>query len=199
MAEATHKRSPLADLAAGLAGASVPGRVSLAEEPFLAQIDLRGDAADGGFREAAGGVIGAALPLAPNTVAQGGRLRALWLGPDEWLIVGPEGSEGGIEAGLKAALAGRHVSIVDVSASRTAIAVAGAGAREVLAKGMGLDLHSRAFGPGRSAQAQLARAQVILEQVSGEPRFRLFVRASFAPYLARWLIDATAEYRIAGP
>jgi sarcosine oxidase subunit gamma len=40
----------------------------------------------------------------------------------------------------------------------------------------------------------LARAQVIIHQVTDTPAYRLFVRASFAAYLAEWLLDAAHEY-----
>ena len=59
--------------------------------------------------------------------------------------------------------------------------------RELLAAGCALDLHPRAFGPNRCAQTLLARAHVILER-DGDA-FRLFVRPSFARYLAGWLLD----------
>ena len=65
----------------------------------------------------------------------------------------------------------------------------------MLAKGCALDLHPRAFVPGRCAQTLLARAQVILEQLDDEPAYRLLVRGSFAGYVATWLLDAMEEFR----
>jgi sarcosine oxidase subunit gamma len=55
---------------------------------------------------------------------------------------------------------------------------------------MPIDLHPRAFGPGRCAQTLLARANVIVHQVGDEPRYRLYARPSFVAYLAAWLNDA---------
>jgi sarcosine oxidase subunit gamma len=78
---------------------------------------------------------------------------------------------------------------VDVSANRTTIELWGAAAREVLASGCAIDLHPRAFGSGRCAQTLIARAGVILHQFTDEPRYRLYVRPSFARYLAEWLTD----------
>jgi sarcosine oxidase subunit gamma len=69
----------------------------------------------------------------------------------------------------------------------------------VLAAGCALDLHPRAFGPGRCAQTLLARAAVILEQTSGEPAYRIYVRPSFAGYLADWLRDAAPAPAQADP
>ena len=56
-------------------------------------------------------------------------------------------------------------------------------------------MHPAAFGPGCCAQTLLARAHVILQgRADG---FRVFVRASFADYLAEWLLDASLEERTA--
>ena len=118
----------------------------------------------------------------------------LWLGPDEWLVVGPPDGETALEAQLHDAL-GDHVgrvAIVDVSANRTTLELRGPRARELLEFGCPIDLHPRAFGPGRCAQTLLARANVLIWHVADEPEdtWRLFVRPSFAAYVAAWLADA---------
>src|SRR5690606_33575136 len=56
------------------------------------------------------------------------------------------------------------------------------------------DLHRRSFTAGQCAQTLLARAGVVLVCRDAEqPSFWIFVRASFARYLADWLADAAAE------
>jgi sarcosine oxidase subunit gamma len=71
-------------------------------------------------------------------------------------------------------------------------------ARDVLAHGCAIDLHPRVFGPGSCVQTNLAKAQVMLHQTATGPgraaTYRVFVRASYADYLARWLLDAAVEY-----
>jgi sarcosine oxidase, subunit gamma len=65
----------------------------------------------------------------------------------------------------------------------------------VLGKGCALDLHPRVFGAGAAAQTMLGQAGVILLAVSGTgDDYRILVRASFARYLADWLLDAAGEY-----
>jgi heterotetrameric sarcosine oxidase gamma subunit len=113
-------------------------------------------------------------PLAPNTVAGD----ALWLGPDEWLVLG------GREEDYPDACAA-----VDVSANRVCLELSGPEAADVLARGCALDLHPSVFPPGRCAQTLLARAQVILYRTD-ERTFRLLVRPSYADYLRAWLRDA---------
>jgi sarcosine oxidase, subunit gamma len=200
MADITPRRSPLAGLADRLAEAGdAPARIRLAEVPFLTQVTVR--VAPGSVAAAAiAGVLGAPLPIAPNTTAVAGDVEVVWMGPDEWLVTSPAAGAGDDLAGaLERAIGDEHATVVDVSGQRTAIDVAGADARELLLKGCALDLHPRAFGVGRCAQTLLARAQVVLVPRSDEPAYRVFVRASFAEYLAEWLLDAAAEYRGVAP
>jgi sarcosine oxidase, subunit gamma len=131
----------------------------------------------------------------PNRVGSLDGRDVLWLGPDEWLVVGPPGDAPAIETLLHQALGDTHGSVVDVSANRTTLSVSGPHARDVLAKGCPIDLHPSVFGPGHCAQTLLARAQVILRQVDADPTYHVLVRGSFAPYLAEWLADATREFR----
>ncbi|GAA4558964.1 sarcosine oxidase subunit gamma [Planotetraspora kaengkrachanensis] len=161
----------------------------IAEVPFLTQINLRVDpksraAADIGL------ALGAPLPTDPGTCTSA-QADVLWMGPDEWLVVGERGDDP--EGTIRAAAGTAHVGITDVSAQRTVISVDGPRSRDLLAHGCALDLHPRVFGPGRCAQTMLARALVVLA-ATGEEGFRVFVRSSFAGYLADWLLDAAGEY-----
>jgi sarcosine oxidase, subunit gamma len=165
----------------------------LREEPFLAQLDLRLDRDDVEAREAVESVIGP-LPIEPNTVHGGADAAVLWLGPDEWLIVGPRDGEAALTGQLREALGDAlgRVAIVVVSANRTTLELHGPRSRELLEFGCPIDLHPRAFGPGHCAQTLLARANVLIWHSAVEPEetWRLLVRPSFAAYVAAWLADA---------
>jgi sarcosine oxidase subunit gamma len=142
----------------------------------LAQIDVRGPDPS-------------ALPFeapAPNTTTAWGDRRVLWLGPDEWLVVGEAGTEAAIVSELEIALKRRHRSIVDVSANRIAFDLVDGLDR--LASGCSLDLDPERWLPGMCAQTLFAQAQVILHQLD-EGTTRVFVRPSFAGYL-RARLDA---------
>lgn len=194
-----YGESPLAAHADVFARASAPGSVRLSEVAFTAQVVLRVDP-KGPAAERIGTALGVMLPNQAGQVAHTDRLTVLWLGPDEWLLVGPEGGAESIQVALSEALEDEHGAVVDVSAHRTIIAVSGPSSRELLAKGCALDLHRRAFGPDQCAQTSLARAGVVLLCRDAElPSYWIFVRASFARYLADWLADAAAEYREAVP
>ncbi|MDX2933966.1 sarcosine oxidase subunit gamma [Streptomyces ipomoeae] len=191
-------RSPLAHAADRLAAATRTsgGAIRLAELPFLTQINIRLDA-KGPAADAVGLALDLPLPLEPNTVVRAGRLTALWLGPDEWLLVAPPGGERDLEARIREAAGDEPVSVTDVSAQRTTLLVAGPRARDLLSHGCSLDLHPRAFAPGRCAQTTLARTQVVLvarDDPSPRSGFWVLVRSSFADHLTEWLLDAATEY-----
>ncbi|WP_406277702.1 sarcosine oxidase subunit gamma [Streptomyces sp. NBC_00191] len=196
MADTAIRHSPLAHAAGRFAAVTrvSGGDLRLAELPFLAQLTIRLDP-KGPAADAVGLALGLQLPIEPNTVVRAGDLHALWLGPDEWLVVAPPGSGPGLENRIRAAAGDEPAAVTDVSAQRTTLLVTGPRARDLLAHGCPLDLHPRALGPGRCAQTTLARAQVVLV-ARDEPRagFWLLVRSSFAGYLADWLLDAASEY-----
>lgn len=190
-----RRTGALPRLFAGMEPFAEAGPLTLREMPVAGQIDLRGDPADTGFVEAAASVLGCALPLAPNTVARAAEVSVLWLGPDEWLVLAAPGAEAGLVAGLQEAIGGRHCAVVDVTGNRTVFRLSGEPARDVLAKGCGLDLHPRVFAPGQCAQTLVARAGVILAQIDDAPTFDILPRRSFGEYVWRWLVDAMEEFR----
>lgn len=186
------RNSPLGHRSAELAAS--PAAARLCEVPFLTQLDLRLDA-HGPAAQAVGEALGTGLPGQPNTAARSGDLDVLWLGPDEWLVVVPAVAPQALERSLRLALGTQDGAVVDVSAHRTVIELSGPRAGEVLAKGCSLDLHPSIFPQGRCAQVLLALAPVLLMSRGGEvPTYWIFVRSSFAPYMADWLLDASIEY-----
>jgi sarcosine oxidase subunit gamma len=199
MAEPYLRQSALAHRGLqGSAGeAAATAGVSLSERPFRALISLRGGAGDSGFLSAVGAAAGVELPLTPNTAARGSSVTALWLGPDEWLLSAPSGEERVLVPALRSSLGERHAAVVDLSESRTVIAVSGAKARDLLSKGCTLDLHPRAFPVKACAQTGLARAGVLIHLVDDTPTFEITILRSFADYLWAWLTDAGREYGVA--
>jgi sarcosine oxidase subunit gamma len=199
MVEPYLRRSALAhkSLAARASESHPDVGVKLGESPFRCQINLRGNPGDAAFGAAVSQVLGFSLPTTPNRVAAGGPLTALWLGPDEWLVVGAPGRELALADDLRRALAGQHFSVVDVSEVRTVLVVAGRSARDALQKGTPLDLHPRAFQTGHCAQTGLTKANVILHQTADDPRYEIYVTISFADYLWNWLERAAEEYGLA--
>ncbi len=177
-------RDPLSARLAALAGISeaTGGEVTLDHEPFLAQVNLRLD-------PSLSGLTPFPLPAEPNTAWEGDDRSALWLGPDEWLILGPPHTGADLADELSGLLADVHHSAVDVSANRVALRLSGPGVAEVLSKGCSLDLHTRSWRPGLCAQTLLGKAQVIVHE--RRESTRILVRTSFADYLVDWFVAAT--------
>lgn len=199
MAELTHpgliemRRSPLAGMARELMEKAVTGErhVRVSESRFTTMVSLRVDPTSPAVG-ALEGVLGTPLPRTSGEVGSHGQHSVLWLGPDEWLVVS-QASPDTLVAALAESVAESHAAVVDVSANRTVVELRGASARAVLEKGCPLDLHPRAFGPGRAVSTTLARIPLVLWQV-GPDSFRLLPRSSFAEYVARWLVDAAQEF-----
>ncbi|HEY4871368.1 MAG TPA: sarcosine oxidase subunit gamma family protein [Candidatus Dormibacteraeota bacterium] len=166
--------------------------LSIRELPFVSQVNLRADPNNADLMHRLAAALGFPLPVVPNDVASREERRALWLGPDEWLVVGPDGQQETLEQALRTGLDGAFGSIVDVSANRTVLEISGVWAREFLARGVPIDLDARSFGPNRCAQTLLGKAQAIIER-RVESAFHLYPRTSFAGYVADWLLDAAAE------
>ena len=171
--------------------------VELRERAFMGHLNLRGDTADQAFLDAVQAALRFGLPIEPNTVAEGGEFAALWLGPNEWLVLTPSGRETALAGALRDSLGEVLSSVVDVTGGQTVINLHGPHVRDLLAKGCTLDLHPRAFGPGRCAQSLVAKASVTVRQLDDSPSFDLIVRRSFADYLAIWIEDAAQEYGLA--
>jgi sarcosine oxidase, subunit gamma len=190
------RRSALADYADRFASlsASTDGELSIRELPFVSQVDLRADPSDADLMHRLATALGFALPVAPNTVSSHGDQRALWLGPYEWLVVGPDGQRENLEQALRHSLDDALSSIVDVSGNRTVVEIRGVKALDVLAFGVSIDLDARSFSPDHCAQTLLAKAQVIIERRE-KSAFHLYGRTSFASYVADWLLDAAANLR----
>lgn len=201
MADQQSRQSALAHL--GLEGRALRERgaagIAMAERPFPGIVNLRGEhrLVSPAFEAA----FGFALPAEANRAAGTGAagtgtgVTALWLGPDEWWVLGADSAE--LAEQLAKALDGQPAAVTAVGESRACITVAGPHARDLLAKGCPLDLHPRVFQSGGCAQSTLAKAGVVIHQVGDEPAYDIYVLRSFAEYLWLWLEDAAQEYGVA--
>lgn len=153
----------------------------------LTRFILRGEA----VRHRAAAALGAPMPGRLATSSAGGR-HALWLGPDEWLLLSGEADGAAFEASLAAALAGTPHSLVDVSHRQTGIGLSGPQTDLALAAGCPLDLDHAAFPKGKVCRTIFAKAEIVLWR-RGDDVFHLEVWRSFAPYVASLLVDIRAE------
>jgi sarcosine oxidase, subunit gamma len=137
-------------------------------------------------RDAAARAIGIALPEDACRATADGERAALWLGPDEQLLLAPAAEAGRLQAELGAALQGLAHSLVEVSQRQFGLAVGGARARDLLASGCPLDLDPESFPVGMCARTLFAKAEVVLWRRSAE-EYHLEVARSFAGYVLEWM------------
>jgi len=130
------------------------------------------------------------LPTMPKRVEQGG-LALIWSGPGQWLAVAEDGRD---LAGELADAAGAFAAVSDQGDGLAVLRVAGPHARDALIKGVGLDLHPRAFGPGDAAVTVIAHIGAQLWQLDDGPTYEIAIYRSFAGSLWRWLEASAAEF-----
>ena len=143
----------------------------------------------------AGDVAGAAmdafaleLPQTPRFARAPG-MRAIWAGPQRWLVV----AESDVEAALTDRL-GPGATVTDQTDARVVFQLSGPRARDTLAKGCGLDLHPSVFAPGHVAWALVAHVACALWQEDEAPTYAVAVPRSYAGSVAAWLVASASEY-----
>jgi sarcosine oxidase, subunit gamma len=141
-----------------------------------------------------GDAFGLALPQDACRATSNGSRAALWLGPDEWLLIAPDGEMPALGAWMADALGDTPASIVDVSDRNLAIEVKGSKAAEAINAFNPLDLHPDAFPVGMCTRTVLGKAEIVLWRTAAAT-FRIEVWRSFAPYVLGCLEEAAREYR----
>jgi len=146
---------------------------------------------------AAGQSLGLTIsPTACRAATAPNNLAALWLGPDEQLLLGPERCD--IAAALGPALRALPHSLVDVSHRQTALQASGPDATVLLNAGCPLDLDPSAFPVGMCTRTVLAKAEIVLWR-RGPDVFHVEVWRSFADYLSSFLAEVVRELGTASP
>lgn len=166
-------------------------RLRLGTEPTGGLVALRMRADDRMTHAVAAAALALALPTSPRRPARRPDLIAYWTAPNAWLLAGDAVTIG---ARLGAALAGSHVAIIDISDARTRFTIGGPAARDLLAKGTGIDLAPTRFGAGDAALARFADLAVLLDCVSDAPLFHVIVDRPATEHLWAWLLDAAREF-----
>jgi sarcosine oxidase subunit gamma len=149
--------------------------------------------ADTGAISAACAALGIELAEAPCRASRGGSRAALWLGPDEYLLLGSEAESETLAGTLEEALQGEPHSLVDVSHRQTALELSTARAADVLSSGCPLDLDINAFPVGMCTRTVFAKAEIVLWRTAADV-FHLEVWRSFTDYVAHFINEVAREY-----
>lgn len=133
--------------------------------------------------------LGVKLPEKPKTSvrSKAGRV-ALWLGPDEWLVLDDEGAD----LTTPCSKVKQPHAAVDISHRNTAIRVSGDAAQSVLNAGCPQDLSPDVFPVGACSRTLLGKAEIVLLRES-ETAFRVECWRSFADYVFAFLAEAARD------
>jgi sarcosine oxidase subunit gamma len=157
--------------------------------PPATRFSFRGASA---ARTAAGTAFGLALPTKTCRAAMQTGRAALWLGPDEQLLMAPAEDLVALKSSFATALKGMPHSLVDVSHRQGALELRGTDAAWILAAGCPLDLEAAAFPVGMCTRTVFAKAEIVLWRTAPEA-FHVEVWRSFTAYLVGMLQEVARE------
>ena len=133
------------------------------------------------------------LSLAPcRALAQGG-WTALWLGPDEQLLIGPPPEGPAMAQRIESALGPVPHALVDVGHRQVAVELRGPFAAAMLNSGCPLDLDLETAPVGFCTRTVFAKAEIVLWRCA-EQCFHLQTWRSFLPYVTGLLALAAEEH-----
>lgn len=169
---------------------------ALPSKPALDRPPIRGDGLSIAYQQ--GGAIVQVLARAAQ--ADVARIRRALdgiacsvrpLGPGQWLLVFDQEADEAERRDLAALLPG--AALVEQSAGRIRIRVAGANAAHVLAKGAAIDFDEREFPVGSGTPCLVGHIPAHVARL-GKDSFELVVLRSFAQSLWHDLAEMSAEY-----
>jgi len=185
-----------------LSGIGVPGRYGKDEaEPSIVITELTGlglatVACRKGQASALSATVRKAYDVdlpASSRVAQGAAVSFIGYGPEQWLAVSEALAKEALAGELAAKLQGL-ASVSDQSGGRTVLRMGGNRARDVLAKGLPIDLDPRAFPLGSAATSAISHIGVQLWQADDTRSYDLAIFRSLSESFWRWLTASAAEF-----
>jgi sarcosine oxidase subunit gamma len=123
-------------------------------------------------------------------------LALAWSAPGQWLASAENPDRVGFETMLRNKFSG-VAAISNQSDGRCVIRISGAAARDVLTKGVPIDLHPSIFQPGRTASTIVAHLNVHFWQLDDAPTYEFAVFRSFAAAFWHFLTESAAEFGFA--
>jgi methylglutamate dehydrogenase subunit D len=119
----------------------------------------------------------------------------VWAGPGRWLAMAERISGEAFLKNLREQF-GELASVIDQSDARILVHLAGPRARDVLAKGVLMDLHPRAFQPGDTALTSFGHVRAHFWQTDATPSYEIAVMRSCAAAFWHWLVESAAAYGV---
>ena len=131
----------------------------------------------------------AGLPSEACRARSQGELHALWLGPEEFLLLAPPDHE---PRALREALAGVPHSLVDVGHRQLAFEVCGPDCETLLNCACPLDLNAAQFPVGMCTRTVFGKADIVLWRTRADA-FHVEVWRSFLPYCTDLLAEQVRD------
>ena len=170
---------------------AIPATPWMKALPPAMRFVLHGDAH---ARTAAAPVWGVACAEEACRARVQGARAALWLGPDEYLLIGSdEGARDGALAALENALAQVPHALVDISHRQFALEVSGPHATAILSGACPLDLDLGEFPVNMCTRTVLAKADIVLWRTRDDV-FHLEIWRSFSGYVIGLLHEIAGEF-----
>ena len=145
-------------------------------------------------------VLNVLLPNQANTFSQYEHIKAIWLGPNEWLIT--EDNENNNTKLLKIIndiVGSIDGSVTDISEQRTILHLEGEKINLLLSKFLTLDLDNIFNKPRRAAQTLFVKVPILICKANNDFNsniFDIFVNRSQAKYIYDLLIDGSQNLEI---
>ena len=150
------------------------------------------------FISAIGKSLNILLPSEANTSTQSDKLSALWLSPDEWMVVSndkvnKDTNQYTLYEDLYNSLSKTNLgAVIDVTDHFVMLELEGKNIYELFAAGSPFNFNEFKEKKGSTAQTLLNNIDVIIQN-KGENLVNLFVRRSFSEHLYSWINDSASR------
>ena len=150
-----------------------------------------------------GELIETSIPEQFGLASSSGSRRVFLLAPERLWVVAPD--DQGLGKRLAESFGAEEAVVTELGHSRSVLRVSGSAVRDVLSKGLPVDIDPRVFPPGAFAQTAIHHISLLLHRVDegddAAPVFELYVARGFAVSFWDWLTEAATEpgYRVTAP
>lgn len=172
---------------AGTTGVLIEERTDLASASVIARRGKRF-----ALVNAVNTAFGVALPDGPRRATRG-LVTFAGTGPDQWMASAEGTESAGFAARVRARIA-PFAAVADQSDARSVLRVSGPRVREVLAKGVPIDLYPQVFRPGAVACTVVGYINTQVDMLDDAPTYQLSVPRSMAESFWSWLTASAVEF-----
>ena len=170
--------------------------ISVKEISPIMKLNLRGKKRE--FFTAVGKHLDMILPTEANTSSSSSKLTAIWLSPDEWMVVSNELIEKNtnsydLKERLYNSISKTNLgAVIDVTDQFVMLELKGSKIYELFSSGSPYNFNDFREKKGSTTQTLLNNIDVIIQNKS-ENLVNLFVRRSFSEHLFSWINDSASR------